>query len=53
MIRRYDIQVSKEFQGKGLGTRVLKAAEELAKAGGIQKCRLTVFKVVATRQAKD
>ena len=44
-MHRYDIQVSRAFQGKGLGTRLLKAAEELAKEGGIQKCRLTVFKV--------
>ena len=29
----------------GLGTRLLKATEELGKGAAVQKCRLTVFKV--------
>lgn len=47
---RYDIQVAKEYQGMGLGTRLLKATEELGKGAAVQKCRLTVFKVGGSSQ---
>lgn len=34
----------------GLGTRLLKATEELGKGAAVQKCRLTVFKVGGSSQ---
>lgn len=43
--QRYSIQVDKKYQNKGLGSRLLRCAEDIAVYCGIPICRLTVFKV--------
>lgn len=37
-----DVAVSEEFSGRGIGTQIMKHAEEKAKRAGLRKCSLTV-----------
>ena len=42
----YSIQIAKQYQNKGLGHVLMSFAEDLAIFCGLEKCRLTVFKVI-------
>lgn len=45
LIARMSLQISSSFQGKGLGSLLLKAAEVIAQQCQVEVCRLLVFQL--------